>query len=118
MPDRPANRPLRAEMAELALLPGWGGTPVARGLVLAAVAGTLARTLAATALVAIGDEATVASLRDGARTPPSGFDEWRGGLGLSLPVGRRVIERQGGTLWSAGGEQPRSGSALRLPLRT
>jgi hypothetical protein len=48
------KRATSAEMAELALLPGWGGTPVARGLVLAAVAGTLARTLAATALVAIG----------------------------------------------------------------
>jgi hypothetical protein len=70
------------------------------------------------ALVAIGDEATLAALREGARTPPSRFDEWRGGLGLALPVGRRVIERQGGSLWSAAGDQGRSGAALRLPLRT
>jgi two-component system, OmpR family, sensor histidine kinase VicK len=69
------------------------------------------------AVVAIGDAATVRALADAARDSPHAFDEWRGGLGLALPVGRRVIERQGGALWSAGGKQPLAGSALRLPLR-
>lgn len=69
------------------------------------------------AIVAIGDETTVRALTEAAPTTPP-FDEWRGGLGLALPVGRRVIERQGGALWSAGGERSRAGAALRLPLRT
>jgi signal transduction histidine kinase len=68
------------------------------------------------AVVAIGDDATVRALVEAARTTPPPFDEWRGGLGLALPVGRRVIERQGGALWSAAGSQPRAGSALRFPL--
>ena len=70
------------------------------------------------ALVAIGDEATVGALLDAGRSAPPAFDEWRGGLGLALPVGRRVIERQGGALWSAAGERSRAGSAFRLPLST
>ncbi|MFN7914846.1 MAG: HAMP domain-containing sensor histidine kinase [Vicinamibacterales bacterium] len=28
------------------------------------------------------------------------FDEFRGGVGLSLPIGRRVVERAGGHVWS------------------
>jgi hypothetical protein len=70
------------------------------------------------AVVAIGDDATIGALLDAGRTAPPPFDEWRGGLGLALPVGRRVIERQGGALWSAAGDRPRSGSAFRLPLST
>lgn len=67
------------------------------------------------AVVVIGEEPVARSLIEAARTPPP-FDEWRGGLGLALPVGRRVIEALGGALWSAPGDTPRAGSALRLPL--
>jgi two-component system, OmpR family, sensor histidine kinase VicK len=74
-------------------------------------------TTPASAVVTIGDDATVRELVDAARmTPP--INEWRGGLGLALPIGRRVIEKQGGVLWSTAGDQPNAGSAFRLPLRT
>jgi signal transduction histidine kinase len=70
------------------------------------------------AVFAVGDAETVQSLIAGARQTPPLFDEWRGGLGLALPVARRVVETLGGSLWSAPGDHPRAGSALRLPLRT
>ena len=53
----------------------------------------------------------------GGAVPPDGFDEWRGGMGLALPVARRVIEALGGAIWSVG-DRPRTGAALRLPLAT
>jgi two-component system, NarL family, capsular synthesis sensor histidine kinase RcsC len=77
---------------------------------------SLPDTSQAWAIVTIGDETVIPSLADAARTTPPAFDEWRGGLGLALPVGRRVIEAHGGALWSAPGNAPRAGSALRLPL--
>ena len=70
------------------------------------------------AVLAVGDADTVRALIDGAHREQAPFDEYRGGLGLALPVARRVVEALGGSLWSAGGERPRAGSALRLPLRT
>lgn len=70
------------------------------------------------AMVAIGDEAALPRLIAPAEDTSPAFDVWRGGLGLALPVARRVIEGHGGTLWSVDGAQSRSASALRLPLRT
>jgi signal transduction histidine kinase len=70
-------------------------------------------------LVAIGDDTAIAALTArGAAGDGSPFDEWRGGLGLALPVARQVIEGHGGRLWSADGAQSRAATACRLPLRT
>lgn len=68
------------------------------------------------AVVAIGAEADVPPLA--AVSPRPEFDEWRGGLGMALPVGRRVIEAHGGAVWSAPGDKPKAGTALRLPIKS
>jgi signal transduction histidine kinase len=68
------------------------------------------------ALVAFGDHTVLPTLTEHATGSPPVFDEFRGGLGLALPIARRVIEGHGGALWSADGA--RAASALRLPLRT
>ncbi len=86
--------------------------------VIVAECSVIADTPQAWAVLAVGDDAALASLTQAARGTPPSFDEWRGGLGLALPVARRVVEALGGALWSAPGERPRAGSALRLPLRT
>ena len=69
------------------------------------------------AVLTVGDDTTRPVLLDATHGTPPPFDEWRGGLGLALPVARHVIEALGGALWSAPGDRPRAGSALRLPLR-
>jgi signal transduction histidine kinase len=69
-------------------------------------------------VIAIADASLLPALLDAARGTPPPFDEGRGGLGLALPVARRVIEGHGGALWSADGAQSRAASAFRLPLRT
>lgn len=70
------------------------------------------------ALVRIGDETALPLLTAPPDETMPAYDVWRGGLGLALPVARRVIEGHGGTLWSADDAHSRSASALRLPLRT
>lgn len=76
-------------------------------------------------VIAIGDEALLPALMRDAGSPRSWFDEWDGGMGLGLPMARRVLEAHGGAIWSAGekrepGKFREHGSlradGLRLPL--
>ena len=70
------------------------------------------------AVVTIGEPSALDALARAAQSTPPQFDEWRGGLGLALPVARRVIEAHGGALWSAVDGHARGAAALRLPLGT
>jgi signal transduction histidine kinase len=96
------------------------------------------------AQVAFAEESLLAALTTNG-TDSLGFDEYRGGTGLRLPLARRVIEGHGGALWSAATNQElealdadrlrseqdrlpdpqrrefsrkRATAALRLPLQT
>jgi signal transduction histidine kinase len=72
---------------------------------------------AQSAMIAIALEGQVADAFTASRVP---FDDKRGGMGLVLPLARRIIERHGGEIWSqpsASGEPvARSGIVVRLPV--
>ena len=70
------------------------------------------------AVVAVGEDPAIGPLTDAARGVSTRFDEWRGGLGIALPVARRVIEAHGGQIWSADGAQSKAAAAFRIPLGT
>ena len=67
-------------------------------------------------VVAIGDETALPALTRAASSTPPPFEEWRGGLGMALPVARRVIEAHGGAVWSGDEGGSRATAALRLPI--
>jgi len=65
------------------------------------------------AIVIVADESTVQSSYD---AEPVAFDEKRGGLGLALPIARRIIERHRGRIWSPAGS--RATVIISLPVRS
>ncbi|PWT86954.1 MAG: hypothetical protein C5B57_00135 [Blastocatellia bacterium] len=66
------------------------------------------------AIVIVAEEQSVQSAYEAAR---GAFDETRGGgLGLALPIARRVIGRHGGSVWSPAGDVGRRSIIVSLPL--
>jgi signal transduction histidine kinase len=62
--------------------------------------------------VRIGDPDTLAAFDSDPDRPI--FDEWRGGVGLLLPVARRIIDAHGGRLWGAPGGR-KTGARIVFP---
>src|SRR5262245_12198422 len=64
----------------------------------------------ATAVVVVAEAASVQTAYERA---PGPFDEKRGGLGLALPLARRVIEGHGGRIWAPAAGVGKTGGAER-----
>jgi signal transduction histidine kinase len=65
--------------------------------------------------IAIGDPAKVSTLDHAEPSALTIFDEWRGGMGLSLAIARRVINAHDGSLWSPV-EDGKASAVIALPL--
>lgn len=63
--------------------------------------------------VLIGDPETIAALEQEAAGGRGVFDEWRGGVGLSLAVARRIFNAHGATI-AAAPDGRKSGARIRL----
>jgi signal transduction histidine kinase len=67
----------------------------------------------ASALVIVARAEDIEAARTGA---PASFNEYRGGLGLALPIARRVVEKHGGRMWSAQAGAVAGPIVVSLPL--
>jgi signal transduction histidine kinase len=63
----------------------------------------------------IGDEDTIAAIEADDSNTDTTFDEWRGGVGLSLLNARRILNKHGGVLW-APPEGRKAGARVILPF--
>jgi hypothetical protein len=62
----------------------------------------------------IGDEDTIAAIEADGSASQTMFDEWRGGVGLSLLNARRILNNHGGSVW-APPEGRKAGARIVLP---
>lgn len=66
--------------------------------------------------VLMGDPATIAALEQEGAADRGVFDEWRGGVGLSLAVARRILNAHGAAILAApGGQKAGARIVLRSP---
>ena len=65
------------------------------------------------ARIIVADVGVVDASEDAAPAP---FDETRGGLGLSLPLARRILERHNGRVWAPGGNAESKAAVVFLPV--
>ncbi|MEO6212579.1 MAG: HAMP domain-containing sensor histidine kinase [Vicinamibacterales bacterium] len=68
----------------------------------------------ASVVLAIGDHAQIDTIASADPAGLTGFDEWRGGCGLSLGNARRIIGQHGGTLRSPP-DEGKAGAVVTLP---
>jgi signal transduction histidine kinase len=64
--------------------------------------------------ITIGGPDRIAALEEAAATDLTEFEEFRGGIGFTLPIASRIVHAHGGQLWSPA-ENPKAGAVLFLP---
>lgn len=64
--------------------------------------------------ISIADDEHIDSVASAAQPALGGFDEWRGGCGLSLALARRIVNRHEGSVWSPAAD-PKAGAVMFLP---
>jgi signal transduction histidine kinase len=70
---------------------------------------------ASSAVIVVAEHSAV---RGAYESKPVAFDEKRGGLGLTVPLARRIIEGHGGHLWSPRSAAKRCAAIVSIPLRS
>jgi two-component system, OmpR family, phosphate regulon sensor histidine kinase PhoR len=65
--------------------------------------------------IAISDAARIPALSTAETAALTTFDEWRGGVGLSLAVARRIIHAHGAQIWSPK-EETKAGAVIAIPV--
>lgn len=70
-----------------------------------------------TATVVIADVTELTSVSEISPQTWGAFEQWRGGVGMSLPIADRVVTAHGGRLWSPRGKRIRSATAVTLPVK-